>query len=493
MIVNIKGNIKEYYAQTLCMLFFPGVKFSKNAPQEPGEPTADIVISDDGENVEATVTLGYNGVTKTASYKDKAELFESREKAEKIICGKAMFACGKALLGITPQWGILTGVRPAKIAYKMIEEGKNKTEIKSELVKGMLINPKKAALLTNIAFTEKKIISRISENTCSLYISIPFCPSRCSYCSFVSFTSPRLLGLLDDYLDMLCRDIKENTALIKKLGIKLLTVYVGGGTPTVLSEEQTEKLLSCISSEIDTSSLEEFTYESGRPDTITEGKLRILLKHGVTRISINPQTLNDEVLESIGRKHTSEQFFNAFDIARSIGIKYINTDVIAGLPNEGFGSFSESFDRIVSLKPENLTVHTLCIKNAADFSKNLTKYGDYARKVTEKCVDYAQLCAKNAEYLPYYIYRQKNTIDNLENVGYCMPGAEGLYNIYMMEEIHSIFAVGAGSVAKLVSRNRKNISRIFEYKYPYEYLADDSGKKASERAKEITEFYENLF
>ena len=365
------------------------------------------------------------------------------------------------------------------------------TQAFKEFVK---VNEKKLSLCKETFSLEEDIVSMSSPNSFSLYISIPFCPSRCSYCSFVSFTSAKLLSLLDSYLERLCHDINETIDTINELGLQITTVYIGGGTPTTLNEKQLQILLDAITARIDPATLEEFTVEAGRPDTITYEKLHIIQAHGVTRVSINTQTLNDDVLELVGRKHTSADFYRAFEMARKADIKIINTDLIAGLPGEGFGSFSDTIDRIIELRPENLTFHTLCIKNAADFAQQK----DHMKSMhmfseTSKCVDYSQLSAKNAGYIPYYIYRQKNTVNNLENVGFALPGTEGLYNVYMMEEIQTIFAVGAGAVSKMVSRDGKSIERIFEYKYPYEYLADPNGMKNKEKREKSIHFYRNIW
>ncbi len=492
MKIQISGNIGEYYVQTLCMLFFPGVKFSKAESEENGL-SAIVSVEDIGDAVSATVTLTSEVGTATFSATE-AKQANAKVSAEQIACGKAFFEVGRKLTGLTPSWGILTGVRPAKLAIADLKNGKTKTEVRNALTKEYLVTPKKAGLVTEIAALEKKLIARVEPTSCSLYISIPFCPSRCSYCSFVSFTSAKLLGLLDSYLERLCHDIHETVDTIRELGLKITTVYIGGGTPTTLNEKQLEKLLDTITSRIAPETLEEFTVEAGRPDTITEEKLRIIHEHGVTRVSINTQTLNDDVLELVGRKHTSADFYRAFEMARKADIKIINTDLIAGLPGEGFGSFSDTIDRIIELRPENLTFHTLCIKNAAEFAQQK----DHMRSMhmfseTSKCVDYSQLSAKNAGYIPYYIYRQKNTVNNLENVGFALPGTEGLYNIYMMEEIQTIFAVGAGAVSKMVSRDGKSIERIFEYKYPYEYLADPNGMKNKEKREKSIHFYQNIW
>lgn len=494
MKISIQGNIHSYYLQTLSMLFFPGVKFSET--DEDGL-AVDVKLEErenaDGvRGIRAVVSLTDGDKTVTRAH---FEPFNPDEKisTERISCGKAFIKAGKALTGIVPSWGILTGVRPAKLALNGLNAGQTKSEIKKALTREYLILPKKATLVTDIAVTEKKIISQIGERTCSMYISIPFCPSRCSYCSFVSFTSAKLLSLLDDYLNQLCEEIRKTTAMIAELGLTVSTVYIGGGTPTTLDAVQLNRLLDTIAERIDVSALEEFTVEAGRPDTITREKLEVIKNHGVTRISINPQTLNDDVLELIGRKHTVADFYRAFELARTVGIPQINTDLIAGLPGEGFGSFSETIDAMVRLRPENLTFHTLCFKNAADFSQSRKSISGEICSETAKCVDYSQLTAKNAGYVPYYIYRQKNTVDNLENVGFALPGTEGRYNIYMMEEVHSIFAVGAGAVSKMVSRDGKIIKRIFEYKYPYEYLSEKDAAKNDEKMQAIWTFYREKY
>lgn len=488
MKLTVNGDINEYYVQTLCLLFFPGSKFSRSEASDDA-PSASVTVSYDGDSgATAEVVLSNGAKSVTRSYTEPNNSKWDETALLRIACGKAFFAAGKALLGITPQWGILTGVRPAKLALRGLLSGELKSEVKSRLTKEYLVSPKKASLVTDIASAERKIISKLAPNTCSVYISIPFCPSRCNYCSFVSYTSPRLLSLVDDYLIRLCEDIKTVFARIKSIGLTVSTVYIGGGTPTTLNEKQLGTLLSVINSVTDVNALEEFTLEAGRPDTVNPEKFRIIKEGGVTRVSVNTQTLNNDVLEAIGRKHTAEDFFRAFDMARNSGISYINTDLIAGLPYEGFRSFSETVDQIVALRPDNITVHTLCIKSAAEFARQKEEicnpYSD-----TTKSVDYSQLVCKNAGYIPYYIYRQKNTVDNLENVGFALPGTEGRYNIYMMEEVHSIFSVGAGAVTKLVSGSGAKIERIFDYKYPYEYLGDVKGEKLTSKLDTIERFF----
>ena len=470
MILDIDGDINRYYAQTLCMIYFPGADFSNKNDISEHQSAVSFKIAENGDGAYVSVCIRTGEEEAAADSLITYKPEYTKDKCVKIAAGAAMIKAGKKLFGCTPPWGILTGVRPSKIVADLFQKGLKTSEIKNILINEYYINPKKATLVTNIASREEKIIKKLPKNSCSVYISIPFCPTRCAYCSFVSYSTKRLLSLIPEYLEQLYIDIDDILSLIKSLGQKITTVYIGGGTPTILNEIQLETLLKRIAAHIDVSSLLEYTIEAGRPDTINKEKINIAMQYGVNRISINPQTLNDEVLTRIGRKHTSEEFFKAFGAARECGIKYINTDLIAGLPGEGYRSFSSSIDEIIKLKPENIMVHTFCVKKSADIIKNNTDLYSINGGETGKSVDYSQIMTKNAGYVPYYMYRQKNTIGNFENVGFSLEGMEGKYNIFIMEEIHSIFAAGAGSVTKLISPDRKQIQRFFMPKYPYEYL-----------------------
>ncbi len=476
----IKGDINSYYVQTLCMIFFPGAKFSEEEEVTDKTDILDIEVEhlDDGVRAVAKMTSGGRTAQKehTELYRDGV----TRIRTAKIASGIAVLSAGEALFEVTPPWGILTGVRPAKIAAPFVDAGMTSAQIRETLCRDYFLNPKKAALLTDIAEKEAIIINKTPKKSCSVYISIPFCPTRCAYCSFVSYSTKRLLSMLDDYLVRLYDDIERTFNTIKSLGLHVQTVYIGGGTPTVLSSEQLRKLLSKITSHVDPRSLAEFTCEAGRPDTVIKEKLEVIKSYGVTRVSINPQTLNDMILESIGRRHTTEDFYKAYNIARESGIKYINTDMIAGLPGESFSSFSRSVDEVLKLRPDNVTFHTFCVKKAADILRSGTELYSRTGGETGKCVDYSQVAAGLQGYVPYYIYRQKNTVGNFENVGYALEGAEGLYNIYMMEEVHSVFSAGAGGMTKLVSGDRSTIRRAAMPKYPYEYLREDIYSKAWE-------------
>jgi len=492
MILRIDGNISRYYVETLCMVFFPGATFGEGEEPGIGVPEVNVnVYADDAGNETAFVSIKLNDrvCEATATMRCDEEVHISTRAS--IAVGRAIFAAGKELLGHTPPWGILTGVRPAKIAGILLNSGNGITKTKKILRDEYFLNQPKAALVVSVATAESKIIKKAPKNSCSLYISIPFCPTRCSYCSFVSYTTPRLLSMIDEYLDAMIEELNYTIDVIEEQGLDLVTIYIGGGTPTTLSPKQLQKLLDAVCARVDVSSLMEFSLEAGRPDTITEDKLRIARERGVTRISVNPQTLNDEVLADVGRKHTAEDFYRAYDIAKSSGIRDINVDLIAGLPGDDFKSFSETIDKIISLDPTNITVHTFCVKKASDALKNNSEIYSISATDASKSVSYAQIKTKFAGYKPYYMYRQKNTVGNLENVGFSRDGHEGLYNIYMMEEIQTIFAVGAGAVTKLVDFNdvnseKRRIVRIFNPKYPYEYLREmDNRRKLLAEGKRL--------
>ncbi len=501
MLLRIDGDINRYYAQTLCMIFFPGATFGEDEELAEGVPEVHISAYKDPETGN---DMAYASIRLNDKFCEATELVSYSEEITiathaSIAAGRALFAAGKELLGYTPPWGILTGVRPAKVAASLLYSGKGIIKTRRIMRDEYFLNQQKAALVTSVASNEIKLLKRMPKDACSLYVSIPFCPSRCAYCSFVSYTTPRLLGLIDEYLDQLVIDLRQTVDMIKELGIGIHTVYIGGGTPTTLSVDQLERLLSEINDLIDVSALAEFTLEAGRPDTITEEKLAVAHKHGITRISVNPQTLSDDVLREIGRKHTTDQFFRAFKLAKESGIRDINVDLIAGLPGDDFKSFSETMDKIIDLAPTNITVHTFCVKKAAEILKKNSNVYSLSGGDAAKSVSYSQLKAKFAGYKPYYMYRQKNTVGNLENVGFSIEGHEGLYNVLMMEDIQTIFAVGASAVTKLVHHKPNGetmIERIFNPKYPYEYLRqrketnkDEGNRDKMTLREKVLDFY----
>ena len=484
MILNINGDINISYVQNLCLLFFPGEKFPPDEVETDETPKAYVTLERKDDGYFAHVRLVANDKCEEASRFFKNDPMYTDRAAAQHAVGTAFFEAGCKLIKYTPPWGILVGIRPGKIASKLYGELGSKLAVRRVLVNDYLLSPKKAQLITNVALTEERILQHYPKNTCSLYISIPFCPTRCAYCSFISYATPRLLSLIPKYLIRLKQDIARMAEIIAKRGQTIVTVYIGGGTPTMLNKAQLRDLLSFIESVIDVSGLDEYTLEGGRPDTIDPDKLDIASRYGVGRISINPQTLNDDVLAGIGRKHTSDDFFRAFYQARNSGIKAINTDVIAGLPGDHFASFSKTIDQIAELRPENITVHTFFVKKASDIVHSGVNI--FQRNVREavKCVDYAQLVTAAKKYHPYYLYRQKNTVGNLENVGFSLDGYDGIYNCLIMAEQQNIYACGAGAVTKLVSDDG-NIKRFYMPKYPYEYL--DMEKEPEEMEKTFSD------
>lgn len=492
MKITLDSPVNKYYVQTLAMIFFPGEHFGKKAEdaETENEPCLYVRSEERDGGVYSFARIERGEDSREADYFAEQTEGRTAERTLKLSVGGAVLAALGDLMGYRPAWGMMIGVRPSKVASEMLNAGISKTRVKKILNSDYLVIPKKAALATDIAVTEKRIVGAGSIKDCSVYISIPFCPSRCTYCSFVSYTSKRLLDLIPKYLERLKEDIRANFETIDRLGLRVRTVYIGGGTPTILSAEQIRDLLSYISSLTDVSALDEYTMEAGRPDTITEEKLSIAREYGVTRVSVNPQSLSDDVLYGIGRNHTAEEFFRAFSDARYAKIKTVNVDLIAGLPGDNFKRFSSTMDKVLELAPENITVHTFCVKKSADILRQNTDVYSLRGGDAGKCVDYSQIKAHQAGYMPYYMYRQKNTVGNYENVGFSLHGHEGLYNIYMMEEIHSIFSAGAGAVTKLVDNTgshleKRTIERLFHQKYPYEYLDEDRSKEFSVTAEEF--------
>lgn len=382
---------------------------------------------------------------------------------QKIICtARAFWRCASEICGFNPEWGIIDGVKPVRLYLNLKESGLCGEKILKE---NYLVSDKKAQLVSRIGDYEYSVGQKLPKNSYNLYVSIPFCPTRCKYCSFISANSS-LSGLLPQYLDTLCKEIKDTADVMKN--IELNTIYIGGGTPTVLDEVQLERLLATLKSCFDIKGIE-FTLEAGRPDTINEKKLETALQYGVNRISINTQTTNDSVLENIGRCHSAENYYKAFRLARSMGVPCINTDLIAGFEND---TFEKSLEDVISLSPENLTIHTLCVKNSAYMRED-----GFVRKQEQlsKLLEFSESMCHNNDYVPYYLYKQKNAVSGLENIGYSKKGFECVYNICMMSELNSTIALGAGASTKIVSSGKSTdrTESFFDCKYPKEYIENN--------------------
>ncbi|SHJ50967.1 coproporphyrinogen dehydrogenase HemZ [Paramaledivibacter caminithermalis] len=382
----------------------------------------------------------------------------------------SIFDALSKICNINLPWGILTGIRPTKIVHELLDENFSVNEINKVLKNEYRISDEKIKLVTDVALCERKYIYPINEDLVSLYISIPFCPTRCVYCSFPSNPIKEGNKIVEDYLDALYKEIEKTSGLLKETNKKLESVYIGGGTPTTLSSLQLDNLINHLLKAFDVSRLKEFTVEAGRPDTIDIEKLRTLKKNGVDRISINPQTMNVQTLKLIGRKHTPEEIENAFYLAKEVGFKVINMDIIIGLPNEGIEELKNTLEIIKKLSPENLTVHTLAIKKSSKLKEAVDEFEMTKEALAKEMLNLSRNYAHEIGLYPYYMYRQKYMVGNLENVGYCKAGCECLYNMQIMEEKQSIIALGAGAVSKITFPRENRLERIPNVKNVQEYI-----------------------
>jgi len=383
-------------------------------------------------------------------------------------------------------WGTLTGIRPAKKIEKAIESGMSKTEATNMLIKDYQVSPKRAKLSADIAEKTLSLKGSLDPHAISLYISIPFCPTRCAYCSFISNSVEKALKLIEPYIELLQNEITQTAQLVNELGLKVISVYIGGGTPTVLSANQLEIIMQQLNTAFDLSNLPEYTVEAGRPDTITIEKLNIMKQQGANRVCINPQSMSEDVLKAIGRKHTPEDIIASVKPAGDLGL-ILNMDIIAGLPGDTPKGFKNTLDTVIALNPENITIHTLSLKKGTKIMLEDTPRP--IAKDVEEMLDYASDTLTNHNYIPYYLYRQKYTSGNFENTGWSKAGFEGLYNKLMMDEIGTVFAMGAGAVTKLVLPDDR-IERIFNMKYPREYILNSD--RISGKIETIIKYYTPL-
>ncbi len=377
-------------------------------------------------------------------------------------------------------WGILTGIRPVKIVHELHDSGFDNSRIEEKLKEYFMLSAGKASLITGVADIEREILKSTDKDLVSVYIGIPFCTTRCLYCSFTSNQAKPGSDIVDRYLAALYTEMGLVKGLISEKGYRVQSIYIGGGTPTSLDRRQLEQLLECIGSSFDFSGLCEYTLEAGRPDSLDEGKLRTIRDSAVNRISINPQTMNNETLRLIGRNHTAEDVDKAFGAARKMGFGNINMDIIIGLPGEDLEIFKDTLRKIEKLGPESLTVHSLALKRASRLAMERYAAGAKMEKKPafrwlpeQEASDMSALAyeyAKSMGMRPYYLYRQKNITGNLENTGYCKPGFESRYNIHIMEERQTIIAIGAGAVTKVVWPEENRIERAFNVKNVEEYI-----------------------
>lgn len=473
----------RYEAEKLLRLFFPLEKI--NEFTEFTEDNGDYLLTRiEGEDaLTMTARLSLKGEVREKIKKVNSEECTDRE-LELLIMAYELLC---SMCGFTPEWGILTGVRPSKLILGRLGEY-GEDNAREWFLNTYKVSPHKTELALQVARCEVDIIKKAGQHSFSLYISIPFCPTRCSYCSFVSHSiaSEKAKNLVPDYVEKLCEEIEITARYTKESNLKLTSVYWGGGTPTSLEAADLEKILKQIEDCFDLSACIEYTVEAGRPDTVTKEKLNVLKKHNVGRISINPQSFTDSVLEAIGRRHSSQLTVEKYNLAREIGFDSINMDLIAGLPTDTLESFKNSVDKAIELGADNITVHTLALKKSASIVTENESDTLSAQNIREM-LKYSHEALRENGYHPYYMYRQSKSLGNFENVGWCKEGKECFYNVLMMEEYQSIFSVGAGAVTKLRTDDGKVIERIFNFKYPFEYIS--RFELIEDKKKRITEFF----
>jgi len=471
-LINI-GHDLNYETQCAALLFFPGEQIELSSDLDDMDRGDYIlnVLEQEGDSWFLFTGVCIGGQKGQRYSVLGPEVLDKHDESERVFA-YMMAQLLEPITGIRPAWGILTGVRPVKLFHKRLDAGKSPQDCREEFSQRFLVSGQKIDLALRTAALEGPILKETDHNEYSLYVSIPFCPSRCAYCSFVSqsIASQRAKELIPQYVPLLCQELRLSGQIMKEAGLRLSTVYFGGGTPTILTAEQLDEVCAAVAESFDLTSCKEYTVEAGRPDTITPEKLAVLRRHGVQRISINPQTMNDEVLRRVGRRHTAEDCRVAFRMAREAGFDCINMDLIAGLPGDSLESFRHTIEEVMALGPENITVHTLSIKRSADYGADRQEALANARLVQDM-VDYGQRRLLEQGWAPYYLYKQRNTLGNLENVGYCKPGYESRYNIYIMDETHSIIGCGGGAMTKLIHRRSGNLSRVANYKYPFEYVS----------------------
>ena len=487
MRLYFSGHDCRYAAEQSLLMLFPGEK-----PEYPeGSPS--------GERCELRVSRGAKHTVCTALLVRSGAAFRGRAQAENPDPADeyALRGCENRLVKLAfyraalasglpkPEWGSLSGVRPAKLMDAYLREGLSPRAAKGRFMREYFVSGPRAGLCLDAALAAQEAARSLDERDVCLYVGIPFCPTRCAYCSFVSQSVEKSMKLMEPFLDALLLDIRATAAETRRAGLRPVALYMGGGTPTTLSAAQLDRLCAALEREFDLSALREYTVEAGRPDTITAEKLRVLRAHGVGRVSVNPQTMSDSVLEAIGRRHTAQDIVDALALVRECEGFEVNMDLIAGLPTDTAGGFSRTLDAVLSLAPENVTVHTLSLKRGSGLTlagRPLPEAGE-----VRAMLDEAMERLAGSGYAPYYLYRQKNMAGGFENVGWTKPGSENLYNICIMEELCSILAMGAGGSTKLVADGGKRIKRFIAPKYPQEYINAAPGFAAGK--ERIGEFY----
>lgn len=473
MKLSFFGHHETYAVEQTLLTLFPNER-----PEYSEEPSGtgnelELRYSEGRQLETASATLRYAGKIHRALTRAKrlpegaSEVSATRQRRR--LLQRAFYRAAVDALGVEPPWGMLSGVRPVKLPVRAVLQGQSLAQAERTLLKTYRVSPSRTALAMDCARAALSVQRSLRENQVALYLGIPFCPTRCAYCSFIS-AAGNTNQLIPAYLEALHQEICITGAAARRAGLFVRSVYLGGGTPTTLTAEQMAALLSAVRAEFPLCDGAEFTVEAGRPDTITREKLDAMRQHGVNRVSINPQSLSDEVLSAIGRAHSVAEFFSAWELVQAVGFPCVNMDLIAGLPADTLEGFEKSIDGVLALHPENITVHTLALKRGSRLHAEGGTIPDEA--CVAAMLDYAWEKLRKAGYLPYYLYRQKYMSGGFENLGWCKPGFEGDYNICMMEELCSILSLGAGAVSKRIDYAAGSLSRQTNPKYPQEYLRD---------------------
>lgn len=448
--------------QTITQTFYPNESYKEVS--DVSSSGMSVLSFSDSERIVSAVFE--DGVKKAERISD-IDTSDLDIKQKKHLIKKELYNLLKEYTGYTPAWGMLTGIRPAKAFNIMLDEGIDVKAAEEFFSRKYDISADKVNLCRDVALKERRIISE-SADTISVYIGIPFCPTRCLYCSFAAYPMEKFYNRVDNYIEALIKELEFLGEYSRKF--KIRSLYIGGGTPTSLNESQFYKLLKAVESNFNLKETAEYTVEAGRPDSVTREKLKIMKDFGVSRISINPQTMNDETLKLIGRNHTVSDIKTAFKAAREEGHNNINMDLILGLPGENTEMVEKTMEEVSTLNPESITVHTLAVKRASRLKENLDKTDLTKMEEIEKMLEISRRYAHNLEMEPYYMYRQKNMLGNFENVGYSKPGFECIYNVDIMEEKQSILAAGAGASTKIVDAETGRIERVFNVKDVDEYI-----------------------
>lgn len=480
ILLELNDAEQENDSRVMLKAFFPEAKIVTAIPEEHNEQPELFVqvrvirqqiTHNEDDECERLIRIYFHrdATEELAEYEDERQDKAAGKKAVRNCFKRMMYDMLKDMTHRELPWGTLTGVRPTKIVYGLLEENKSEQEIIDYLKKEYYVSTRKGKLAIKVAENEKRLLEKIDYNNgYSLYAGIPFCPTTCLYCSFTSYPLAVWRDRVDTYVDAMLKEMAFTSQLMKDKTLD--TFYMGGGTPTTLEPEQLDRVLGFFEDSFDTSKLKEYTIEAGRPDSITKDKLMVMKKHGVNRISINPQTMNDDTLKLIGRRHTVSQVKDAFALARECGFDNINMDLIIGLPGENEDYIKRTMDEVAALAPDSLTVHSLAIKRAANLNILWEKYKAYSMINTDDIINMTADYAAAMGMEPYYLYRQKNMAGNFENVGYSKPGKEGIYNILIMEEKQTIMAVGAGASTKVVFPKENRIERVENVKDVKTYI-----------------------